>query len=147
MPKARWILCERTGRWAAACRIQLLQRGPSAVGRLLCETRTQGECQQMLRRWPASLVAVEVTRTDFAAWITWIADLEHTFPAALAVVLSQLDLPEADWALREAGALWIASSPRALAPVTELALRHVGQAPSLRLDVAEWAQPALPWAD
>jgi hypothetical protein len=100
----------------------------------------------MLCCWPASVVALEVTRTGFSACVDWVADLEQRFPRALAVILSQLDLPEAEWALREAGAGYVVGSLRDLEPVTQLAVRHVQRAPGARLGVVERILSELPWS-
>jgi len=146
MRTARWIVCERTGTWAAALRTRLRQRGDDLPGGLIREARGLAECQPLLCRWPASVVALEVTRTDFSACVDWVVELEHRFPRALAVILSQLDLPEAEWALREAGAGHVIRSLRDVELVTQLAVRHVRRAPRAHIGAVERILAELPWS-
>lgn len=143
---AQWIVCARTGKWAAAIRTGLDRCVDRPRGQRVWETRNLEGCQQGLCRWPASLVAIEVTRTRFSTAIDWIAALEHGFPQARAAVFSQLDLPAADWALREAGAVCIARSLRELEPMIRLAIRHLQRAPTRDPGIAKRILAGLPWA-
>jgi hypothetical protein len=112
---------------------------------VLRETRNLDACAQMLSRWPASLVGVEATPANFPERVRWLAGLEARFPLARAVVFSQLGLPEADWALREAGAIQVVRSFRDFTPVVDLAARHLARAPQPARGVTEQILARLPW--
>jgi hypothetical protein len=142
---AQWIVCEQTGRWAAAVRGTLARRGRGLPGGALRETRNLDECDRMLARWPASLVAIEVTPGNFPMRLRWLAGLESRFHRARAVVFSQLELAEADWALREAGAMAVARSFRGLPVVVVLAERHLARAPRPAVGITQEILAGLPW--
>lgn len=142
---AQWIVCEQTGRWAVAIRGVLAKYDRGLSIGVLRETRNLEQCEQMLSRWPASLVAVAVTPANFPARVRWLAGLEARFPLARAVVCSQLTLPEAEWALREAGAMQVVRSFRGIATVVDLAARHLARAPEPTLGVTQQILARLPW--
>ena len=140
-PTAQLIVCERTGAWAGALRRALGDR--SGVVR---ECRTLADGEQMLDRWSASLVAVEVTAAGFRAVLRWLADLECKWPLARAVALVSRELDEdARWALREAGAIHVAGSPRKLCCVASITARHLARAPARETTACEQILSRLPW--
>ena len=140
---AQLIVWERTGAWAGALRGILGDR--SAVVR---ECRTPADCERMLDRCNASLVAVEVTPATFDRGLRWLADLERRWPLARAVALVSRTLDEeARQALREAGAIDVAASPRDLRLVADVATRHLARAPVQETTVREQIFSSLPWAD
>ena len=74
---AKWITCERHGRWAAA-----LRRDPAATGVRIHETRSLDECWEMLAGSPASLIVVELTRANRDGLLHRLAGLERDYPLA-----------------------------------------------------------------
>ncbi len=139
---AQLIVCERTGDWAGALRRALAERSGEVR-----ECRTLADAEQMLDRWSASLVAVEVTPAGFATVLCWLADLQCRWPLARAVALVSRELDEeARWALREAGAIHVALSPRELHSVARIAVRHLAHAPARETTARERIFGSLPWA-
>ncbi len=92
-------------------------------------------------------MALEVTRSNLAAVLKLIAEAGRQFPLATAVALANEDLQEFQWALREAGAALVASSPRRLDGLATLASRHFERIdpPSVGLQERIWN--SLPWGD
>jgi hypothetical protein len=142
---AQWIVCEQTGRWAVAIRGSLARFDRGLSSEVLRETRNLDQCDQVLSRWPASLVAVAATPANFPARVRWLACLEARFPLARVVVFSELTLPEADWALREAGAVQVVRSFCGITPVVDLTARHLARAPEPALSVTQQILARLPW--
>ncbi len=93
-------------------------------------------------------MAVEVTPAAFGRVLCWLAKLERRWPLARAVALVLRELDEdARQALREAGAIDVAGSPRDLRPVADVATRHLARAPARETTVREQIFSSLPWAD
>jgi hypothetical protein len=75
MSRVEWIVCERSGRWAAAVRAALGRSAwsSSAVPRVY-EVRQLGELRERLAERPDGLALVEVQRENFGDVLTWLAD-------------------------------------------------------------------------
>jgi hypothetical protein len=101
----------------------------------------------MIRRWPASLVLLEVRSSNLAGVLAWLARLEQNSPLARAVAWAAEDLARGEWALREAGALDVVRSLRHLHPVAGLALRHLAQTPAGEKSATQAIMDRLPWND
>jgi len=160
---ARLIVCERTGRWAAALRRELeriAQRrairaehpagvqdraSPSPFPPSIEETRSLDHAFRTLAEAPASFLAVELSRSNVDALLGHMADLARWFPLVRLAVLSDRRLSGYAWLVREAGAVWHTSSPRRLAPLAELACRHLATAPRPRRSLREQIWAGLPW--
>jgi hypothetical protein len=168
----RWLVCERTTRWTAALRILLEPHQSSARrGRvLLDEVRTLQECTSRTREISITLVFVEVTTTNVAQVLSWLADISCSMPRCqyIALVDHQFDLfdtviaeqranaatSETVAALREAGATDVVLSPRQLKSILPSA-NCVGQSasspefagPEPGQSVEAWAWNLLPWQD
>lgn len=134
------IVCEREGRWAVALRRDL----PRPEVRVH-ETRSVEECWEMLTRWPASFVVVELTRANATAVLERMAWLERDFPLARVAVVADRALGFCEWLMREAGAVHFTVSPRRLGPLGGLAVRHLDAAPQARLSLTERIWAGLPW--
>jgi len=164
-----WIICERSGRWAAALRTALARQLPQGTAiALLDEVRTPADLNARLQEFPRSLVLVEVTRTNFDAILQWLADATRRGPDVIAVALldygfsgrtvlarnaNRDNQAEVATALREAGAMDVVLSPRHLQPVLSLG-RHFPSKNSriparLAADqsIGKWAWNLLPWQD
>src|SRR4051812_24719457 len=114
MSSPRLIVCEQTGRWAAA-----LQRETTGPHIRVVETRSRAECEERLVETPNSLVALEMTAANLDATLGWLADAGRRFPAARAIVLADRGLEPYELLAREAGAIHFTTSPRELAPVAD----------------------------
>jgi hypothetical protein len=119
-PKARLIVCERSGKWAVA------MRRSSQIGSCrVYETRSPEECRDEVQASPASLVAVEATTANFEDILDWLAELRRDFPLCHVVVLGHRGLQRGQWLLREAGAAHVVHSPRDVDAVIRIASRQL----------------------
>lgn len=132
----RVIACERSGRWAAALRRELVE---------VYETRGLAECWEMLARWPASFLVVELPEHDVAPLVDYLAMLEREFPLARAAVVADRRRQAYQWLLREAGAVHFVTSPRELATLAQAIRRHLERAPTPQLSLAQQVWAELPW--
>ena len=114
------ILCERTGRWARALRREL---GDCDVP--ITETRSISAARQELTAAPASIVALEVSAASLDAVLAFLIGLPHEFPQACVVALVDSNQQHREWLLREAGAVHVVKSTRDVAPLIEIARRHL----------------------
>ncbi len=140
MSSAKWITCERHGRWAAA-----LRRDPAAAGVRIHETRSLDECWEMLAESPASLIVVELTRANCEGLLRRLARLERDYPLARVAVVAERPLASWEELIREAGAAWFCTSPRDLRSLAAMARRHVDAAPAAPRTFMEQVWAALPW--
>jgi hypothetical protein len=156
MKACEWIVCERSGRWAAALRIAMAgQTSPLFGVRQLREVRSLEELTRTLEERRCALAFIEVRRANIGEALKWMADADLAYPGARCLAL--LDNEELDCAaqerimdaLRAAGAVEIAHSPRHLQPLLAIARRHAASQLSTPTDVgqpfAEWAWSLLPW--
>lgn len=159
MSRVEWIVCERSGRWAAALRVALRRSSwlTSAVPRLY-EVRQLGEMTERLDTRPDAIALVEVQPTSLGDVLDWLTrsrrELRQAHFAALldrSAALHPRDRKSVIDVLREAGAAEVITSPRQLAAVLALGQRHAAlrAVESGRLmpgmSMAEWAWSSLPW--
>ncbi len=137
---ARWIVSERSGRWATA-----LRREAIPPGLRIHETRSLADGWEMLRQYPGSFLVVELTTANADALLGRIASLARGFPAARVAVVAERSLAQYEWLVRELGATWFAVSPRELAPLVGLARRHFERSPAPQSDTIEQIWNCLPW--
>jgi len=137
---ARWIVCEKTGRWATA-----LRQEPEARGTRVWETRSLAECWEMLPRWGASFVVAELTPANLDALLDRLARLPRDHPLCRVAVVAGRSLARYEDLVREAGAVWFVVSPRELGPLAATARRHLRMAPSEPRKLAERIWASLPW--
>ncbi|MCI0332844.1 MAG: hypothetical protein L0228_06440 [Planctomycetes bacterium] len=152
-----WIVCERSNGWAAAVRTALArQPGPTECAATLCEVRRLDELTVHLQQRPNSLALIEVTPTNLDAALTWLADgIRRSRQAKVVALLDRsfVSALEAASALREAGAMEIAQSPRQLQHVLQFARcysskRRMGLGQSgADQSIEEWAWALLPWQE
>jgi len=137
---ARWIVCERTGRWALG-----LRREPAAAGLRLHEVRSLAECWEMLGQFSASFVVVELTAGHAPALLARLARWEREYPLARMAIVADRALGASEELMREAGAVWFTASPRELGPLAAIARQHLEQAPKPEMTVVERIWSGLPW--
>lgn len=141
MSAAHLIVCERTGRWAAA-----LRQAAGAQRLPLRETRSVPECREALSRSPWSVVAIELTTARLEESLDLLADIGAVFPSATAVAFAERELADHEELARELGAAAFVTSPRDLRPIVRLARRCFSAAPIEEGDIAARVMAQLPWA-
>lgn len=143
MGKGRFLICERSGRWAAALRRAAHDTDPR--GR---EIRSLDDCWRELTASPTSLVAVEVTIANVERVVRWIRRVESAFPRAHVVAVGERELEPTQWLLRDAGARHAVFSPRQLASLARMARRYLtGNAAGEEDSPWPWAGARLPWSE
>jgi hypothetical protein len=140
MTYAQVILCEKSGRWAAALRRALGQQTVPVA-----ETRSLAQCGEALRTAPASLVALEVTGTNLEAAVSLIVHARREHPAARIGALLDDGAEPVEMLLREAGAVDVLHATRDAPRLAGLALRHLALAPRPELPLREQIAERLPW--
>lgn len=136
----RLIVCEKSNRWAVA-----LRRALGRKASLLRETRSLPECQRDVVTAPASFVALEVTETNLEGALEVIQTSSQLLPNVRFAALIDPALQDASGALREAGAVYVASTTASAGEITRLALRHIALAPPEPLPLREQIWQRLPW--
>lgn len=136
----RWIVCERSGRWAIG-----LRREAGVSGIRLYETRSLADAWSMLEQFPGSFLVAELTQANVQSLLDRMAGLRRAYPLARIAVVAERSLADYEWLAREAGAVWFAASPRELAPIAAIAARHMRLAPAPAGDFVQEIWDALPW--
>jgi hypothetical protein len=142
MAVARFLICERSGRWAVALR-GVGQPGDPRVW----ETRSPEDCWRELEASPHSIVAVEATIANVESLVRWMKRVESGFPRAHVIVLAQRGLESGQWLLREAGARHVVFSPRDLRGVARMVRRHLAAMPADDDSTRQRIWRQLPWGD
>jgi hypothetical protein len=140
MPLCRFILCEKSTRWAAALRAALTKSQPQII-----ETRSLPGCEEALAASPASFIAVEVTIANLETALAFLRRTPSHFPNAATVALLSPETLAAAALLREAGAIDVAASVLASPRLARLAQRHHAQVPAEPLTLSEFVAQRLPW--
>jgi hypothetical protein len=99
----------------------------------------------MLDQFPASFVVVELSAGQVQPLLARLARWEQEYPLARLAVVAERRLGECESLIREAGAVWYATSPRELGPMAAMAWRHLEQAPEPELGIVERIWSRLPW--
>jgi hypothetical protein len=134
------LLCERTGDWAVALRRELTAAGPR-----LWESRHLADAWSDLAQTPNAFLVVELTARNAEDLLRRMAWLGGDYPAARIAVVAQRPLADYEWLCREAGAVHFTSSPRHLAPLAELAVRHLARLPLPPQPLTDRIWAGLPW--
>ena len=134
------VVCEKTGKWAAAIRRVL--RPESG----LCETRSWPACLRELQTRTAALVALEVLPENAEAVCRRVAELTRRSRHVHAVLLADRSVKPLEWLLREAGAVHVLFSPREIIRLRPVWERFWAQIPPSQLAFREHVWSRLPWA-
>jgi DNA-binding NtrC family response regulator len=126
------IVCERTGRWAAA-----LRSAWSPPRGWLRETRSSAECLEALDAAPASLVLVELLAGDAADGLELLAAIDRRHPLARSAVVAQRGLERLEPLARELGAIHFTVVPRDVRPLVRLVERALEGTPPPELPLVE----------
>ena len=146
-----WLICEESGRWAAALRIAFDRSEHITSRPRLTEVRNLAELSNHPGERQADLVLVEVGTTSAAQTLEFAARLGARgtpFAALLKDALERSRLADLLW---EAGAVEVVSSPRDLRGLLErhgrsTAHSRAGLGESLdSQSLADWAWSLLPW--
>jgi hypothetical protein len=149
-----WIVCEKSGRWAAALRIALDQETSIVHGPRILEVRSLAELDAAMNKRSARLGFVEVRPDNLGAVLEILTNGPHQnvrYVALLDDALAGHQLV-AD-VLWEAGAAEVIDSPRRMRPVLKFAeltaaVHTILPARTNELEsIAERAWAALPWQD
>ena len=143
-PASRLIVCERTGEWTAAIRIELAD---SSVK--IWECRRLDEAWTALAETRAAFLIAEATSKNLGELVERMSWLRRDFPHARAAVVAARSLADCESIVREAGAIHFLTSPRQLPPLVRLVVRYLANPgapglPSQNLTEQIWA--SLPWA-
>jgi hypothetical protein len=136
---ARLIVVEHTGYWALAIRREL------PCDKRLIETRSLPDCWRMLAKNPTAFVVAELTRANADALLDRLCWLERDFPLARLAVVADRSLAFCEGIVREAGAIYFATSPRDAKALADVARRHLRAAPRPELSVVDRVWNELPW--
>ena len=137
---ARLIVCERTGEWSAALRVELAESGLR-----LWECRRLAEAWSALAESAGAFVIAEVTRENIGELLQRLSWLDRDYPLARAAVVADRGLAPYEWLVREAGAVHFLTLPRRLGPLARLALRHLANVPVPEQSLIERIWATLPW--
>jgi hypothetical protein len=137
---ARLIVCEGSGQWSIGLRNELAETGVR-----VWECRSLREAWEALPQTPAAFVTAEATPVnldDLLRRMTWFS---RDFPRARIAVVAQRDMARFEWLLREAGAVEFLTSPRRLARLAGLAVRHLANVPPPPQTMVQRIWASLPW--
>jgi len=137
---SRLIVCERSGEWSAALRVEL-----DGSGVRLWECRRLAEAWAALAETNSAFVVVEATRENLDELLERLLWMSRDFPRARAAVVADRDLARCEWLAREAGAVHFLVSPRRLAPLAGLVARHLANVPAPPQTFVERIWASLPW--
>lgn len=136
MSASRMIVCEKTGRWAAALR---------AAGATVSSLRSLTPCEAALSADPAVVLAIETTPTNIEA-VLGLLLRSSRLPQARLVAFIAADFAAAEPLLREAGACDVLTSVTEAPRLVRLARRQLRQAPPPVQSLREMVAARLPWA-
>jgi len=134
------IVCEREGAWATGLRREL-----AGAGIALSESRNLTDAWSALTAQPASMLVVEVTAQNIQSLLRRMAWLSRDFPRARIAVVANRRASRYEWLVREAGAVHFACSPRGIAVLAHLAIRHLAETPPPQQTLVERIWSSLPW--
>ena len=134
------IVCERFAHWAVALRRELVHTGVR-----VWETRNLTQCWDALADAPAGFAVVELTAAAADDLLRRMARLPREFPLVRTAIVADRSLADYEWLLRESGAVHFTCSSRQLAPLAEMACRHLAQVPVPRQSLTERIWNSLPW--
>lgn len=119
----------------------------AATGVRLWESGPRPALPDLLAEAPGSFIVFELTPKNGAWLIDVLVELHRCWPGARAAVVADRSLTEWEWLVREAGAVHFLTSPRKLAPLVEVACRHLAAAPAPRQTLPERIWAGLPWGE
>jgi hypothetical protein len=140
-PASRLIVCERSGEWSAVLRWELANSGAR-----LWECRRLDEAWTALTETSSAFLIAEATHENLDELLQRLSWLRRDFPHARAAVVSDRSLARCEWLVRESGAVHFQASPRRLAALVGLVIRHLANVPVPSQTLVERIWASLPWA-
>jgi hypothetical protein len=157
-----WIVCETTGRWAAALRVALERQAATSqyagTQDQIHELRSLDEFHARATEFPNAIALIETTPDNLPTVLHLAANPDSARIPLIALLSKDLASPlrragTTTDILLEAGALAIVTAPRRIAeilPVTRKAFAAIAQATASNptdnsLEAWAWAQ--LPWQE
>ena len=138
MAHSTLIVCEQSGRWAAA-----LRRFGELAPR---ETRTLEDCAGELAATPRALVALETQPHNAEAVWKFLAQMERLFPESQAAILLDRRLLDLGPGLRELGAVCVISSILQISDLMAVARRYRVESDDQPADALAAIPLELPWS-
>ncbi len=117
----------------------------AATGVRLWEIGPRPVLAEVLAEAPAGFLVLELTGKNGSWLVDTLVELQRHWRGARAAVVAERSLAEWEWLMREAGAVHFLTSPRRLAPLIDLACRHLAAAPVPRQTLSERIWASLPW--
>jgi hypothetical protein len=150
----KWIVCEQSGRWAAALRVACSRQIDAQPMPRLYEVRTLGQLSTDLDEQGRDLTLIEVGPGNLTEVLQLLVRRGSRLSQFVALLNDPADQspPIADL-LWEMGALEVVESPRQLVGLLALqnrlraARRPIGGGVDERRSFADWAWSTLPWQD
>ncbi|NLF69976.1 MAG: hypothetical protein GX575_13095 [Candidatus Anammoximicrobium sp.] len=140
MNESSIVVCEKTGKWAAAIRRVLRP----ACG--VCETRSWPACLRELQIRTTALAAVEVLPESAESVCRRLAEFHGRFRPWHVILLADRSLQGVEWLLREAGAAHVLFAPRDIVRLRPVWERFLAQIPPSHATFREHVRSQLPWA-
>jgi DNA-binding NtrC family response regulator len=134
------IVCESSGSWSAALRIELAEASVR-----VWECRSLREAWDALTQTPAAFLVAEAARENLDTLLRRMDWFSRDFPHARVAIVASRGIARYEWLLREAGAVHFLTSPRKLASLAGLAIRHLANVPPTSQTLAERIWASLPW--
>lgn len=142
-PKLNWIVCERTGKWAAALRREATVGETNVV-----EVRQPDELAAAIHATPwATVVVVELRSEGLAASLDALVATERQRYRILPVAVADEELADLELLAREAGAVHFLTSPRRIMEFVSLGQRHQARVPAPAQSLRERVLAELPWSE
>jgi len=140
-PRVAVVVCERDGIWAA-----LLDRELD-TSLAVRETRTPGECLDVVTTFAGGVVVCELTEAHLNDTLALMMNLNLRFPAFRIVVVTTGKFAHLEPLVRELGAIHVITSPRKLPVLADLIPRHLARLhfPSQSMTQRFWGN--LPWPE
>jgi hypothetical protein len=139
-PSVRLIVCEGGGSWSIALRLEL-----AAAGVRIWDCRSLPEAWDALGQTPAAFLVAEATGENLDALLPRMAWLSRDFPQARIAVVADRGMARYEWLLREAGAVHFLTSPRKLAQLAAVVVRHLANVPPPLQSLVDRVWASLPW--
>jgi hypothetical protein len=153
MSQITWVVCEETGRWAAALRLEFarIEKGRRAPG--MREVRSLAELKLQLNEHAGAFSLIEIGQLNLASVLELVAHREPAIGRFAALLSDTSDrmqtIADVAW---EAGAIDVIESPRHVHRLVAIcgqlsATRPYIEQPASDRAFAEWALSTLPWQD
>jgi hypothetical protein len=161
-----WIVCESTGRWAAALRTAFSRSPHIQFSPRICEVRSPAEFYARLNEESGSIGLVEVRQANLADVLKLISGDSHRRPLEIVALLDhsprqigRVDTASPDHQQQMVGILWeagataVIESPLHMCKLAALGNRRAAAVDSIIDPLAKvqsveaWARSRIPWQD